>query len=64
MTGFILRVCARRGGALLSAVGNEVLAWQRRVYGVWLALRGCRAEAAFWRGLLSFDVVILKADHF
>lgn len=24
---------------------------------------GGRPEAAFWRGLLSFDVVILKADH-
>lgn len=42
---------------------NDVLAWLRRVCGVWLALRGCRPEAAFWRGLLSFDVVILKTDH-
>nr|DAQ04415.1 MAG TPA: hypothetical protein [Caudoviricetes sp.] len=33
---------------------NEVLAWLRRVCGVWLALRGCRPEAAFWRGVTQF----------
>ena len=35
----------------------------RRVCGVWLALRVCRPEAAFWAGLVGLDVVILKADH-
>lgn len=44
-------------------LNREAMAGLRRVCCVWLALRMCRPEAAFWAGLVGLDAVILKTDH-